>query len=331
MIGSLIGWRTRGEAGIRRGCRLPAVALVLITLPVAGCSPGNYDAPTVAVDFSQTSEPDAGPAPVAARTQLDIAVAGMMSPVATLNYYRDLLDYLESSLGLKIELRQRKTYQEINEMLLNGDLDAAFLGSGGYVRAGRALAGQILAVPVVAGQRTCQAYIVVRTDSDIRDFAGLRYRSFAFTDPLSTTGWLYPVFLLNKSGESANSYFSEVTFTYGHDRSLKALEQGLIDGAAVSSVVFDFIAEWTPEEVAEVRIIQRSPPLAGPPVVASPHLQPALKQRLATALLGMHRDAPGRRILNRLGIDRFAVGRSADYDGIRRMARAVGRWPARGQ
>jgi len=331
MTASLIAWRDRGEAAARRGGRLPVTTLLLIVLLAAGCSPGNSDAPTVQVDFSQRSDHAATPAPITARTRLDFAVAGMMSPVATLNYYRDLLDYLESSLGLKLELRQRKTYQEINEMLLNGELDAAFLGSGGYVRGGQALAGQILAVPVVAGQSTCQAYIVVRADSGIRDFAGLRHRSFAFTDALSATGWLYPVFLLRENGEFPNSYFSRTIYTYGHDRSLKALAQGLIDGASVSSVVFDFIAKWKPDDVAALRIIQRSPPLAVPPVVGSPNLQPELKQRLADALLGMSRDAAGRRILNRLGIDRFAVGRSVDYDEVRRMVRAVGPWPARGQ
>ena len=46
-----------------------------------------------------------------------VAVAAMISPRETVVYYHQLLDFIANQLGHKIQLVQRKTYGEINELL----------------------------------------------------------------------------------------------------------------------------------------------------------------------------------------------------------------------
>jgi len=250
----------------------------------------------------------------------------MMSPTETLRYYQDLLDYLGRKLDRHVKMKQRSTYQEVNDLLVTGELDAAFLCSGGYVRAGKSLASEILAVPVIRGKVTYQAYLIVHQDSPVRDFAGLRGRSFAFTDPLSATGWLFPASKLAELGATPSSYFSRIIYTSGHDKAIEAVAHGIVDGASVDSLVYDYFAEATPEKIRHTRVIERSPWFGMPPVVASPKLDRATKDKLRSVLLTMHEDAEGIRILRKLSMDRFQAGDVRDYESVRRAAREVGPW-----
>ncbi|MBC8466353.1 MAG: hypothetical protein H8D55_00800, partial [Deltaproteobacteria bacterium] len=71
----------------------------------------------VLVDFSKTQAPARSESPRQGRPLLKIAVAAMISPKETFSYYRQLLDYIGDNLDRKIQIIQRKTYGEINELL----------------------------------------------------------------------------------------------------------------------------------------------------------------------------------------------------------------------
>ena len=92
----------------------PGVLALGLALTIGGCS---RDSDKVAVDFSKTV-PVARPGDqVSAQPPLRVAVAAMISPKETLEVYRQLLAYLGHKLGKDVELVQRKTYGEVNELL----------------------------------------------------------------------------------------------------------------------------------------------------------------------------------------------------------------------
>ena len=62
------------------------------------------------------------------------------------------------------------------------------------------------------------------------------------------------------------------------------------DGAAVDSIVYDFMAATGSPYVAETRIIQRSQPFGIPPVVVPKGLAPRLKKAMREIFLKMHED-----------------------------------------
>ncbi|MEK7405550.1 MAG: phosphate/phosphite/phosphonate ABC transporter substrate-binding protein [Acidobacteriota bacterium] len=314
----------------KSNCALALLAAVNLFVAGSACQRTSLDRsedpPTVAIDFSKRT---AGAAEVhhpASDRPLRIAVAGMVSPVETLRSYQGLIDYLGRKIGAPVGMKQRKTYQEVNELLEKGELDAAFLCSGGYVHGGKTLRSEIVAVPVVVGKSTYQAYVIVHRDSPIRDFNGLRGHSFAFTDPLSNSGWLYPASRLNDLGDTPSSFFSRVTFTYAHDRSIEAVAQKIVDGASVDSLVYAHLAARAPERIRATRIIERSPPFGIPPFVTSPVLDRHTKDKLKIALLTMHEQAEGVQILRELLIDRFAEADDGAYQSVRDLVRKVGSW-----
>ena len=81
------------------------------------------------------------------------------------------------------------------------------------------------------------SYFIVNTNSSIQSFDALKGKTFAFTDPHSNTGCLVPTYVLAKRGETPDSFFKEAFFNNSHDNSIKAVAQGLSDGAAVDSLI----------------------------------------------------------------------------------------------
>jgi len=247
----------------------------------------------------------------------------MFSPEETLGVYQELMDYIAERLGRPVELKQRRTYQEVNDMLGTGKLDAAILCSGPYVHAQRQYGVQLLAVPVIRGSPTYHAYIIVPSASSARSLEDLRGKRFAFTDPLSTSGYLYPVYSLVTQGDQPATFFAKTLFTYSHDNSIEAVAEGVVDGAAVDSLIYDYLLARHPALASRTRIIHTSPPMGAQPVGIPRTLDPATKQALRDLFLNIDQDPGARKILRQLGVDRFIAGSDALYDSIRAMLKAV--------
>ncbi len=263
------------------------------------------------------------PGPTKEKTPLRIAVAAMVSPEQTISVYRELMDYIAAKVGRPVELKQRRTYQEVNDMLGAGKLDAAILCSGTYVYAKQQYGVKLLVVPVIHGSPTYRSYVIVSQASTAASLEELYGKRFAFTDPLSTSGYLYPAYALTLRGRSPETFFAKTLFTYSHDNSIEAVAEGVVDGAAVDSLIYDYLQKTNPALVARTRIVHRSPPFGAPPVGVPRTLDPETKRSLRGLFLEMDQDLSGRAILKKLGVDRFIPGEDRLYDSIRKMLETV--------
>jgi phosphonate transport system substrate-binding protein len=179
-------------------------------------------------------------------------------------------------------------------------------------------------VPEINGKSVYYSYIIVPADSSAEGLEGLRGKSFAFADPMSNSGRLAPTYMLRKIGETPDSFFREYAFTYSHENSVRAVAEGLVDGAAVDSLVYDYLITHEPTIKAQTKIIDRSGPFGIPPIVVNPALNQEIKARLRGLFLNMHQDETGKEALRSLLIDRFVMGDDRAYDTIRNMARELG-------
>jgi len=247
----------------------------------------------------------------------------MTSTKESIVYYDELLKYLSERLGRPIQIVQRKTYAEVNDLVRAGSVDVAFVCTYSYVAGKDEFGMELLVAPQVNGSATYQSYILVCAEKDINSFADLKGKTFAFTDPISTTGAFFPLSILKEIGETPDSFFKSYTYTFSHDNSIRAVVERLVDGAAVDSLVYQYMIERDPGPFKHLKVLQQSDPYGAPPVVVRPGLEPELKKRLQDILLGMHEDPRGQRILSNLRIDRFVLAEYKDYDSVRSLARVV--------
>lgn len=256
--------------------------------------------------------------------KLRVAVAAVISPKATFVYYTDLLDYVSKKMDMPVELVQRETYAEVNELLKTRQIDMAFVCTGAYVDGHDDFGMELLVAPMAFGQTVYYSYIIVPAESGIQNVEQLRGKKFAFTDPMSNTGKLAPTYMLALMNETPDTFFGEYTFTYSHDKSIESVDMNIVDGAAVDSLVWEFMNITNPSRTTGTRIISKSEPFGIPPVVVHPGLNPAIKEKLKDVLLHMDKDEWGRETLSLVMIEKFTTIDDSAYDSVRMMKERVG-------
>lgn len=282
---------------------IPSFMLLLLFL---GACTSSDDTPVAAhIDFKQIQ-----PLPTPEDNEiipLRVAISAVISPQGSINSYSPLIEYLEQAIDRPVEVVQRRTYAEVNDLLEKGEVDLAFVCTSQYVIGADNFGMKLLVAPQVDGETTYQAVIIVPADSDLHTFNDLKGKVFAFTDPMSLTGRIYPLHLLIEMGTSPEEFFSRTFYTYSHDDAIYAVSKGVADGAAVDSLVLDFAIKRDPELTSKIRVIHKSEPFGIPPVVVGPNIRPQLELSLREALLKMPETALGREALAALDYDRFVI------------------------
>lgn len=239
-------------------------------------------------------------------------------------FLRQWRGYLERRLGREVRFVQRGNYREIVELLRQEKIDLAWVCGYPYVRHLREL--KLLAVPLYRGKPLYQSYLIVpAADERTKSLADLRGKVFAFSDPDSNSGYLYPRYALRAAGEDAERFFARTFFTFAHRKVVEAVAVALAHAGAVDGYVWETLRLLHPELTDRTRVIQRSPEFGFPPFAARRSLPKAEFDALQRALLGMAGDAEGAGLLKELNLDGFEPGEPRLFDGIAQMVKALGR------
>jgi phosphonate transport system substrate-binding protein len=247
----------------------------------------------------------------------------MITPVDTVKYYQEIIDYIGARIRQPVRMVHRRTYDEMDGLLERGDVKIAFICSAPYVKDRERFGVELLVAPSVNGSTRYQSYIIVHNDSPIKAFPELKGKSFAFTDPNSNTGKIYPTYLLKTMGYVPEIFFGRTLYSYSHNKSVEMVAKKVVDGAAVESMVYEYMRKTGSPYARQTKIIKRSPPFGIPPVVVTRDIGPGLKNEVREAFLTMGSSPKGKAILDAMMIDGFVEVPDGNYDSIREMERAV--------
>lgn len=236
---------------------------------------------------------------------LVFAMSTMVGAEATFSGYEELVKRVCREAGLNSRFVIFPSYAEVRRGLEEGTVDTAFVCTGTYVHAAAGGRIKLLVQPEFPDGLDYRCLILVPAESRSQTLDDLRGATVAFTDPESNTGCLVPSVELTVRGHDPRTFFNKVIFTSSHDRSIRAVAAGLVDAAAVDSLVWEFLARREENLRRGVRSIWRSPPYGPPPVVVRQGLEPAIENALREAFLALDRDAEGARLLSAIEIKRF--------------------------
>lgn len=257
---------------------------------------------------------------------LRLVFIAYQNPDQLLDETGPVIDYLEGRLGRKIEHFAATDYAGVVEALRNETADAGFMGPLQYVIAHE----QAGVVPILGeiynGSPTYVSKIFVSKGSGLETLADLRGKTIAFVDPISSSGYLYPLDIFHTAGliekrDDAERFFRKIYFAGGDEQALRALKNGFVDAVGVGQYAFNLLRG---NERNEVAVLAESRPIPSHGVFVRKGLDPATVTALKKALLALN-EGPNTGLLESLyNIDGYVAASDETYDSVRRLARQYG-------
>lgn len=258
---------------------------------------------------------------VFAETALRIGLIPSEDSQSMIESSQQVLDQLQAKLGMPVKPFVATDYNGVIEALRSKKLDVAYLGPFSYVLASQVADVEAFAVAVTkkTGKSAYRSLIVTRSDSDIQSLADLKGHTFAFVDPSSASGHLFPKAGIEQAGYEPDELFSRVIFSGSHDASILAVANRKVDAAAVADRILATATAQGQVKPDELRVVWSSSDIPESPMVWRKDLDPELKQRLATALAEV-KDIPwgDQGMLNG-----FQPTRDSAYDVVRDTAKVL--------
>ena len=204
-----------------------------------------------------------------------------------------VLDQLQERLGMPVKPFVATDYNGVIEALRAGKLDVAYLGPFSYVLANKVAGADAFAVAVTkkTGTSAYHSLIIARKDSGIRSLDDLKGHTFAFVDPSSASGHLFPKAGLEQSGHDPKTLFSRVIFSGSHDASILAVENRKVDAAAVADRILAGAISAGQVQQDDLQVVWKSDDIPESPMVWRKNLDPELQKKLVAAFASI-KDVP---------------------------------------
>jgi len=259
------------------------------------------------------------PVPGVAET-LTIGLIPSEDPRTMSAEYKPLADYLANALGMEVKSFVATDYNGIIEALRSKKLDVAMLGPFSYVLAAAVANVEAFAVPETSKAGVSyHAVIIARKDRGFRTLSDLKGRNFAFVDPSSTSGHLFPKAALVKLGLDPDTFFGRVIFSGGHDASALSVQNGKVDAAAVADALLEAAYARGVVRQEDIQVLWTSEPIPTVPYAMRRDLPEDLRKRIRAAFLAI-RDLP---IGSHATIVRVDPIDDSAYDGVRETAKVL--------
>jgi len=240
---------------------------------------------------------------------------------AMLESSQQLLDALEKNLGIKVQGFVASDYNGVIEAMRSNHVDVAYLGPFSYVLGTTVAPIEAFATAETAksGRTFYHSQIITRKDSGIKEVKDLKGRTFAFVDPSSTSGHLFPKAGLMKLGFDPEKDFGRVLFTGSHDANALAVANKRVDAATIADRIFDAAVQKKLVDPADIHVVWRSDPIPESPTCWRKNLPDDLKKQIKTAFLNI-RDITW---ADQGKLNRFVETNDQAYDVIRETAKAL--------
>jgi phosphonate transport system substrate-binding protein len=233
---------------------------------------------------------------------------------------------LGEKIGCEVKVYVASNYNAEIEAMRSGKLEIGEFGPLGYVLAHQVAKAQ--AVAAFAGKDGQPdhywASIVTYPASGIKTVADIRGHSFAFSDPASTSGHLFPAYGLRRAGLDPDKDLKGI-YAGSHTASFEALYNHKVDAGELNSEQLESATQRGHYKEGDVVVLWKSDPIPTDPISVRDDLPAGFKQRLTEALQTLDLSSlpeADRKIMG-LGGAHFVPQTDGAYDGIRDLVKTL--------
>jgi phosphonate transport system substrate-binding protein len=263
--------------------------------------------------------------------RLRVGIIPNISPEKQRAQYEPLRAYLAETLDRDVELFVAHNYAGVVTALVAGRVDMAYLGGLTYVQAAEQSAGitpLVTEVDEETGSAKYVSAVVVPKDAaarTVRDVVAAR-GGFAFGDPSSTSGSLYPRVMIVAAGAQCRADdlnacppLASVTFTGGHDATAQAVLNGAVAAGGIELRILHRLERQGTVPAGALRVVGEHE-VMGYPWVARAGLDDDARRRVTEAFTAI-RDPE---LLSLMRAKSYVGVTAADYTEVRENAARLG-------
>jgi len=246
---------------------------------------------------------------VRAETKLVMAFVPSGEARTILESGTQLAHLLEVATGYHFESFVATSYAGVIEAMGAKRADIGWLNTFSYVIAHQRYGVEVRLVTVRFGLPYYRAEIIAPSSGGINTLADLKGKRFAFVDPASTSGYLFPLAGLKKAGYDPQKFFGQTIFAGSHNNVVLAVYQGRVDAGAVFEDARGSVQKTLPDVMQKVKVVWKSDPIPNDTVSVRGDLPGDVKERVTRALLRFSQEPAGLDALKSL----YEIEALADY------------------
>lgn len=242
----------------------------------------------------------------------------------------EFIKFLESETGYFFKTGIPTNYISVVEAFGSDRADIAVMNSFGYLMANEKYGAQAKLKTVRYGHDYYQGQIIAHVDSGINSIKDLAGKKFAYTDPSSTSGYMFPLKIMKDNGvEVGNS-----TFAIKHDNVVTMIYQKQVDAGATyysapseDGTIRDArsrVKTQFPDVEEKVKIVQITDKIPNDPFVFRKNLPPEMVEKFIAAVKKYIATPEGQQSFKNIySVEAVNDTTDADYDNLREVIKAI--------
>ncbi len=244
---------------------------------------------------------------------------------------QEFIQFLEKETGLIFKTGIPTNYIAVVEAFGSKRADIGVMNSFGYILAHQKYGATAKLRVLRYGHDYYQGQIIAHVDSGINSVKDLQGKKFAYTDPSSTSGYMFPLKIIKDN----NVELSNTTFGIKHDNVVTMVYQKQVDaGATYYSApskdgkirdARDRVRTQFPDVEEKVKIVTVTEKIPNDPFVFRKDLDPEITTKFIAAVKKFIATEAGKSIFKNIySVQGIVDTTDADYDGLRDMIKSVG-------
>jgi phosphonate transport system substrate-binding protein len=241
----------------------------------------------------------------------------------------EMRKYLESQLHISVDLVQLDQYAATIEAMRADKVDIAHFGAFSYIIAAQKADAQAIVSRGYPGGKLggYRSLIAAPKDSPIHSLAELKADAknivFAFADPASTSGDLYPRVELKALGIQPERDFKRVLYANGHLADMLAIQSGKVGAGAFDEAYMTHMIALGKMKPGDVRVLWTSQLIPNEPIAVRGSLPEQLKKEIQIAFLNLPTKDPAlfanlnRNVYSSTAGTTYIPVSDATYNGLR--------------
>ncbi len=239
--------------------------------------------------------------------------------------FEPLMTYLSEVIVQKVTLYIAKDYGDLRTQMEAGLVHIGSFSPFAYVDAVRGGKIRIIAQSILDRSATYRGLIIARKGSGLKTVADLEGKRFAFVDPKSASGYVYPRAMLIEKGITPEQYFKKTLFAGGHDKVIAAVLEGRVDAGAIYDGALS-VAKAKGGPTEELMTLASTDAIPHDAIAVQVGMNETLVKKVQTALVDLDKTEAGRRVIaqSKKKLTGHVIAEDSLFDVVRRTAKIAG-------